>query len=303
VTVAAPGPVPGRRRAALVTGASGGIGSAVAKGLVRAGFELTVSGRDEARLSALAADLALAGGAVHPIRADLAREDEVAALVRGHGERFGGMLDLLVLNAGTGTAGAIEDYPLHRFDRQVEVNLRAPFQLVQRCLPLLREGARQSPGHGARIVAVASITGIASEAGLSVYGATKAALISLCQSISAEQSADGVSATAIAPGYVDTAMSSWVRDRIDPAIMIRPGDIAELVCALTRLSAQAVIPLLPVSRPGDTHWRALAAGRLKLKGQAKWTRWCAVSRLRWRVSTRVPRCQSAVSGCAVSRAC
>jgi NAD(P)-dependent dehydrogenase (short-subunit alcohol dehydrogenase family) len=105
-------------------------------------------------------------------------------------------------------------------------------------------------------VAVASITGIAAEAGLSAYGATKAALISLCQTICAEESAAGVSATAIAPGFVDTEMASWVRDRVDPAGMIAPADIAELVGALTRLSARAVIPLLPVSRPGPTHWRA-----------------------------------------------
>jgi 3-oxoacyl-[acyl-carrier protein] reductase len=65
-----------------------------------------------------------------------------------------------------------------------------------------------------------------------------------------------VSATAIAPGFVDTEMSSWVSDRVDPDAMIRPADIAEIVCALTRLSSRAVIPLLPVSRPGATHWRA-----------------------------------------------
>jgi 3-oxoacyl-[acyl-carrier protein] reductase len=246
----------GPSRAALITGASGGIGSAVAKRLIRAGFQVTVSGRDETRLKELEAELKAAGGAVHPVRADLAREDDITTLVQSHSERFGGALDLLVLNAGTGTAGAIEDYPLHRFDRQVAVNLRAPFQLVQQCLPLLRQGAQQRPERGARIVAIASITGIASEAGLAVYGATKAALISLCQSISAEESVAGVSATAIAPGYVDTKMSSWVRNRIDPVGMIRPADIAELVCVLTQLSAQAVIPLMPVSRPGDSHWRA-----------------------------------------------
>jgi NAD(P)-dependent dehydrogenase (short-subunit alcohol dehydrogenase family) len=245
-----------RPRTALVTGASGGIGSAVAERLVRAGFEVTITGRDQGRLADLDKSLTTVGGSVHAVRADLSREDDITALAHSHRERFGGSLDLLVLNAGTGTAGAIEDYPLRRFDRQVMVNLRAPFQLVQECLPMLRQAARLRPEHGARITAISSITGIASEVGLSAYGATKAALISLCQSISAEESAAGVNATAIAPGYVDTEMSSWVRDRIAPADMIRPADIAELVCAFTELSAQAVIPLLPMSRPGDTHWRA-----------------------------------------------
>ena len=68
--------------------------------------------------------------------------------------------------------------------------------------------------------------------------------------------ATGVTATAIAPGYVDTDMSAWVHDRIDPAEMIPPADIAELILALTRMSARSVIPLVAMSRPGETQWRA-----------------------------------------------
>lgn len=150
----------------------------------------------------------------------------------------------------------IAGYPIHRFDRQVEVNLRAPFILVQDCLPSLRQAAASHPERGTRIVAVASLTGVAAEPGLAAYGAAKAALISLCQSVNVEESASGVSATAISPGYVDTEMSSWVHDRIDPADMIEPGDIAELVLALTRLSARAVVPGIVVTRRGDTQWRA-----------------------------------------------
>ena len=61
---------------------------------------------------------------------------------------------------------------------------------------------------------------------------------------------------AIAPGYVDTDMSAWVHDRIDPAEMIPPADIAELILALTRMSARSVVPLVTMSRPGETQWRA-----------------------------------------------
>ena len=73
------------------------------------------------------------------------------------------------------------------------------------------------------------MAGIAAEPGLAAYGAAKAALISLCQYINAEESAVGVTATAIAPGYVDTEMSAWVHERIGPAEMIPPADIAELI--------------------------------------------------------------------------
>jgi NAD(P)-dependent dehydrogenase (short-subunit alcohol dehydrogenase family) len=120
----------------------------------------------------------------------------------------------------------------------------------------LRRAAAAHPERGARVVAIASLTGVAAEPGLAAYGATKAALISLCQSINVEESAAGISATAIAPGYVDTEMSSWVHDQIDPADMIEPGDIAELVAALTRLSGRAVVPSILIARRGETQWRA-----------------------------------------------
>src|ERR1700676_262631 len=145
---------------------------------------------------------------------------------------------------------------MRRFDQQMTVNVRAPFALVQECLPALRQAAAARPGRGARIVAVASLLGIAAEPGLAAYSAAKAALISLCQSINGEESSAGVTATAIAPGYVDTDMSAWVHDRIDPAEMIPPADIAELVLALTRMSARSVVPPVAMSRPGPAQGRA-----------------------------------------------
>ncbi|MGH3251119.1 MAG: SDR family NAD(P)-dependent oxidoreductase [Trebonia sp.] len=92
--------------------------------------------------------------------------------------------------------------------------------------------------------------------GLAAYGATKAALISLCESVSASEGAGGVSATAISPGYVNTDMAAWVHDRIDPAEMIKPDDIAELTLAVSRLSRHATVPSIAVSRPGGHLWRA-----------------------------------------------
>ena len=203
----------------------------------------------------MASDLADSDAELQAVRADMTAEDDVRALARSHAERFGSM-DLLVLSAGTGTSGRIAGYPMRGFDRQMSVNVRAPFALVQECLPALRLAATAHRAHGARIAAIASMAGIAAEPGLAAYGAAKAALISLCQSINAEESPAGVTATAIAPGYVDTDMSAWVHDRIDPAEMIPPADIAELILALTRMSARSVIPLVAMSRPGESQWRA-----------------------------------------------
>lgn len=252
---AGPGRPADQPPSALVTGASRGIGRAIAERLAAAGFSLTLSGRRADSLEEVARGLAGSGAGLETVPADMAAEDEVRRLAHRHTQRFG-VMDLLVLCAGSGTSGALADYPVHRFDRQVTVNLRNPFVLVQECLPGLRRAAAAHPERGARIVAIASLAGVASEPGLAAYGATKAALISLCQSINVEESASGVSATAIAPGYVDTDMSSWVHDRIDPADMIETGDIAELVVALTRLSGRAVVPSIVVARRGESQWRA-----------------------------------------------
>jgi len=245
----------GAAMSAMITGATGGIGRVIAGRLAQAGCRLTLSGRDETALAGLAADLAAYGNEPQVVPADMASEDDVRELARRHAGRFGSM-DLLVLSAGTGTSGRIEGYPMRRFDRQLAVNLRAPFALIQECLPALRQAATARPAHGARIVAIASVLGIASEPGLAAYSAAKAALISLCQSVNTEESSAGVTATAIAPGFVDTDMSAWAHDRIDPAEMIPPADIAELIVALTQLSARSVVPLVAMSRAGPTQWRA-----------------------------------------------
>jgi 3-oxoacyl-[acyl-carrier protein] reductase len=247
--------VPPSPPSALITGATGGIGRAVAERLARAGYRSTLSGRVETALAKLAADLGDSGVELQVVPADMSSEDDIRALARGHAERFGS-LDVLVLSAGTGTSGRIADYPMRRFDRQLAVNVRAPFALVQECLPALRRAAAARPAHGARVAAIASMAGIAAEPGLAAYGAGKAALISLCQYINAEESSAGVTATAIAPGYVDTDMSAWVHDRIDPAEMIPTSDLADLVLTLAQLSARSVIPLIAMSRAGESHWRA-----------------------------------------------
>lgn len=244
-----------QRPSALVTGASGGIGRAIALRLAGAGFGLSLSGRRPGPLDEVARTVAATGAQTRIIAADMTAEADVRHLARSHADHYGSM-DLLVLAAGSGTSGGIDGYPVQRFDRQVDVNLRAPFLLIQECLPALRDAATSHPERGARIVAIASLLGIVSEPGLAVYGATKAALISLCQSVNVEESAAGVTATAISPGYVDTDMSTWVHDRINPADMIEPGDISELVLALTRLSARAVVPSIAVARRGRTQWQA-----------------------------------------------
>jgi NAD(P)-dependent dehydrogenase (short-subunit alcohol dehydrogenase family) len=236
-----------------VTGASRGIGKAIAARFAEDGFDLTITARTQTALDSVASSLS--GVDVLAIAGDMASDDDIDRIIEGHLERFG-RLDALVVNAGTGTIATIESTSPSRFDKQFAVNLRAPFHLIARCLPALRRTAAAHPDRGAKVIAIASVTGLASEPGMSVYAATKAALISLCESVNVEASAAGVSATAIAPGYVDTDMSEWIRGEIPPETMLTVDDIAELAVCVTRLSARAVVPSIAVVRAGEAIWRA-----------------------------------------------
>lgn len=243
-------------RSALVTGGSRGIGAEVARRLAQEGFQLTIAARNQDVLDETAARLREETGVeVNPVVAQMNDLDQVRALVQAHADRFDG-LHALVLSAGTGTAGAVADMPVKTYERMLDVNFRAPITLIQAALPLLRKSAQDDPRRGAKIIALASITGVAGEAGLAAYGATKAALISLCETVSLEESGNGVSATAISPGYVDTDMTAWKRDVLDQSTMLSTADIAELVLAVTRLSRNAVVPNIVISRAGDQLWRA-----------------------------------------------
>ncbi|MGV9482725.1 SDR family NAD(P)-dependent oxidoreductase, partial [Gordonia aichiensis] len=243
-------------KSALITGASRGIGLGIANRLAQQGYSLTITARDADRLNAVATDLrALGAPEVVAVAADMADEDGIARLLAEHADRYA-TLAALILNAGVGTAGALADSSMKRFDKTVAVNVRAPLQLVQGALPMLRAAAAADPAHGAKVVALSSITGVYAEAGLAVYGAAKAAMISLLATLNAEESGNGVTATAIAPAYVDTDMSAWIHDRIPPERMLAVNDVVEMVDSLLRLSARAVVPTIVMSRAGTDGYRA-----------------------------------------------
>ncbi len=241
---------------ALVTGASRGIGFGIAERLASRGYALTIAARDAAALSETAGRLRAVGApSVVEVPGDLADPDHTAALARAHAQRFG-HLSCLVLNAGVGTAGGISEFSPRRLDKTIAVNLRAPFVLLQHCLPLLRAAAGYDPNRGARVIALASITGVFAESGLAAYGATKAALLSLVETLNVEESPRGVTATALAPGYVETDMTDWVRDQVPATEMIPVGDLVELVDAIISLSARSVVSRLVISRAGGPAYGA-----------------------------------------------
>jgi 3-oxoacyl-[acyl-carrier protein] reductase len=165
-------------------------------------------------------------------------------------------MDALVLSGGVGTAGPIATMHARRADKTLEVNFTSALTLIQHALPLLRMAAHADPGHGARVIVLASITGIYAEPGLAAYGASKAALISLADTLNAEESGNGVMATAIAPGYVDTDMSAWTTDTIPAATMIPVEDVVVVVRMLLSLGRTTCIPRIILSRAGTGGYNA-----------------------------------------------
>jgi NAD(P)-dependent dehydrogenase (short-subunit alcohol dehydrogenase family) len=244
----------GRPRA-LITGASRGIGYAIAAALADLGWDLTICARSEAPLREAGDRLRATGADVLPVVADLSEPDAADRLADQHLERSG-RTDGLVLNAGMGLTGPWADFPARRLSRMLQVNVQTPYLLVQRLLPSMRDTAAAAADRGVRVVAISSMAGVVSQPHSSAYGASKAALISLCETLNVEESENGICATAISPGFVDTDMTAWARDRVDPGQMIRASDVAEIVLSLIRMSRWSVVPNIVMSRPGATIWRA-----------------------------------------------
>jgi NAD(P)-dependent dehydrogenase (short-subunit alcohol dehydrogenase family) len=223
-------------KAALVTGGSSGIGLAIARALRDEGYELTLASRTAAKVEAAAAELG-----AHAVAADVSREEDCARLVAEHRRRFE-RLDVLVNSAGIGIAGRIEDLPTKYLDLQLGVNLRGLMLVTREAVPLLREAK-------GLIVNLSSIAGTLAVPILPVYAASKAAVISFTRTLNADLEDDGVRATAICPGFVDTPMGSYSGLASDE--MIRPEDCAELVRLLLRLSPRARIPEVVIERLGE----------------------------------------------------
>jgi NAD(P)-dependent dehydrogenase (short-subunit alcohol dehydrogenase family) len=224
-------------RSALITGGSSGIGLAIGRMLREEGFELTLASRTKEKIEAAAAELG-----AQAVAADVGSEEDCVRVVAEHKERFGGM-DMLVNSAGIGIAGTVESLQTKHIDLQLGINLRGLLLVTRESIPLLKE----SQGW---VINLASIAGTTPTPGLTVYGATKAAVIALTRSMNAELDSDGVRAIALCPGFVDTPMAQW--SGLPGDEMIQPEDCAEIVRMCLRLSPRARVPQVVVERVGSS---------------------------------------------------
>jgi short-subunit dehydrogenase len=183
-------------RTALVTGASGGLGTHIARRLAREGMNVAVSGRREDALAAVADELRGLGVKAEAVPADLSDLGQVDPLIERSEAALGGPLDVLVNNAGVENVGAFTSYSRKELTSMVDVNLTAPLLLAHRVVPgMLARGQ----GH---VVFIASAAGKLGPAYSEPYAATKAGLIGLTQSLRAEYLHAPVGFSVVCPGFV-----------------------------------------------------------------------------------------------------
>lgn len=233
-------------RTALVTGASAGIGRAVALGLAADGVAVHLLARRPDPLAAVAAEIAASGGSATVVPADMGDE----AAVRGAARSLNaGPLDILVHAAAVIAIGTVAEAPVAELDRQWSVNVRGPWLLTQLLLPALR--ARRGD-----IVFVNSSAGLAAAAGVSQYAATKHALKAIADSLRAEVNADGVRVMSVYPGRTATPMQEGLHlaegKPYRPASLLQPDEVAATLLSALRLPPGAEVTDLrirPATRP------------------------------------------------------
>jgi len=221
-------------KTALVTGASRGIGRASALALAQAGAQVLVHyGNGEKEADAVVAEIRKTGGRAEKVGADLRQADGPHRLAKQVRAIIGERLDILVVNAGISKAASIEDTQIEDFDSLFAVNVRAPFFLVQQLLPALCKGSN--------IIFMSSLGAHASVGTLSAYAATKGAVDTLVKHFASALGPRGIRVNAVAPGVVDTDMSSFAKTEAGREVMLgmqalkrvaQPEDIAPVVAFL-----------------------------------------------------------------------
>jgi NAD(P)-dependent dehydrogenase (short-subunit alcohol dehydrogenase family) len=235
-------------RAAIVTGASSGIGLAIARVLAEEQFGITMAARRPEKLDAAVAGLAADGFDVQAVAANVSDEAEIQKVVAAHRDKYG-RLDVLVNNAGVGVGASVADIETKRLDMQLDINLRSIVIFYRECIGLLREAAGEHKN--ALVVNTASIAGKRGSGWLSVYAASKHGVVGWTQAMNNELAGEGIKSTALCPAFVDTPMTDFVKGQVAPEDMIRPEDIAEAVRYLLKVSPACIVPEMMFIRPGD----------------------------------------------------
>jgi len=230
---------------ALVTGASQGIGLAIARALLERGWKVGICARRADGVARAAAELGAAGpgasGRLYAAAADVSKESEAKQWIADAIDRLGPP-DLLVNNAGIGVFGEIGKLTTESWERALSVNLKSAFLCTREVLPAMRARGR---GY---VINISSLAGKKGMSGTAAYSASKFGMIGLSQSLLEEAKADNIRVTAICPGYVATPLAE--KATVPAAEMIQPEDIAATVLYLLDLGPKAVVREIVIERIG-----------------------------------------------------
>jgi len=224
-------------RIALVTGASQGIGRACAVELARAGAMVVLAARNEAKLAEAVAEIEGAGGHAAAIPLDVASEESIKAGAKSVLERFG-KVEILVNNAGITRDGLAMAMKRADWDDVLGTNLTGAFLLTQALLrPMLKN-------RWGRIINISSVVGRTGQAGQANYAASKAGLIGLTRALAREVASRGITVNAVAPGYIETAMTAVLDEKLRAAMVAeiplgRAGTDVEIAQSVAFLASDA----------------------------------------------------------------
>ncbi len=218
---------------ALVTGATGGLGGAIARSLHARGAVVTLSGTRAQALEELAGEL---GERVHIVPCNLGDKDQVEALVP-HAEKAMGQLDILVNNAGITRDGLFMRMKDEDWDQVLAVNLTSAFRLSRACM---RGMMKRRFG---RIVSITSIVGVTGNPGQGNYAASKAGMIGMSKSLAAEVASRNITVNCVAPGFIASPMTDALNDKQKEAILGtipagRLGEGADVAAAVVYLASR-----------------------------------------------------------------
>ena len=226
---------------ALVTGASRGIGKAIALELASLGYDLALVARNESALAEVIASLPESCGKAVAIPADLSQEESYPSVIEEAVSELGG-LDVLVNCAGLSQAGSFTEVTPHEWDRIFAVNAKAPFFLCKEALPYLKESPK------ATVINISSVVGFKGYINQSAYSSSKHALAGFTKVFAKEVQPFGIRVHLISPGGVATEMVTKMRPDINASELIQPSEIAELVRFLVTREGNGTIDHLYIRR-------------------------------------------------------